>query len=137
MLFRIHRIWCRHRMVYTTLLVATVLLGLLSRRYPDQTPAWVLLYAGDSLWAMMVYWLSRLAFPWHSYKKSGLVALLFSVSIELSQLFHTPWLDAVRATRLGGLVLGFGFLWSDLICYAVGVAVGMAVERSIFKSTES
>lgn len=137
MLFRIHRIWCWHRMVYTTLLVATVLLGLLSRRYPDQTPAWVLLYAGDSLWAMMVYWLSRLAFPRHSYKKSGLVALLFSVFIELSQLFHTPWLDAVRATRLGGLVLGFGFLWSDLICYAVGVAVGMAVERSIFKSTES
>ncbi|MEN8216136.1 MAG: DUF2809 domain-containing protein, partial [Pseudomonadota bacterium] len=30
--------------------------------------------------------------------------------------------------RLGALVLGHGFLWSDLVCYSVGVAMGVVGE---------
>ena len=49
------------------------------------------------------------------------LALVFSYLIEISQLYHAPWIDAIRSTALGGLVLGFGFLWSDILCYTVGV----------------
>jgi hypothetical protein len=31
--------------------------------------------------------------------------------------------------RVGGLVLGYGFLWSDLVCYAVGIGAGVLAER--------
>ena len=40
---------------------------------------------------------------------------------------HARWI-AVRRTTLGGLVLGFGFLWSDLACYTVGIGLGMVLE---------
>jgi hypothetical protein len=58
--------------------------------------------------------------------------LAFAFVIEFSQMFHTPWLDALRAHRLAALVLGQGFLWSDLACYAAGIAVGIYVERSLW-----
>ena len=48
-----------------------------------------------------------------------------------SVLYHTPWIDSIRQTTLGGLILGFGFLWSDLACYAVGVGFGVVMERVI------
>ena len=54
--------------------------------------------------------------------------MAFSVAIELSQLYHAHWIDSIRHTTLGGLILGFGFLWSDLACYAVGVGIGVIVE---------
>ena len=46
----------------------------------------------------------------------------------MSQLYHAPWIDAIRDTLPGALVLGYGFLWSDLACYAAGVALGAGVE---------
>ena len=52
------------------------------------------------------------------------VAMLFSLDVEISQLYHAPWIDSIRRTTLSGLLLGFGFIWSDLACYAVGVAIG-------------
>ena len=61
-------------------------------------------------------------------EKCGL-ALAFLV--EISQLYHAPWIDAIRQTALGGLVLGFGFLWTDLVCYSVGVMIGVMAERAI------
>ena len=49
--------------------------------------------------------------------------------IEISQLYQAPWIDATRATRLGGLVLGHGFLWSDMVCYSVGIGVGALIAQ--------
>ena len=34
-------------------------------------------------------------------------ALLFSYAIEFSQLYQAEWINALRHTALGGLVLGF------------------------------
>ena len=59
----------------------------------------------------------------------AVLALVVSLLVELSQLYHAPWIDSVRQTTIGGLILGFGFLWSDLVCYAAGVGLGVALER--------
>ena len=56
------------------------------------------------------------------------VALATACGVEISQLYHAPWIDALRQTTLGGLILGFGFLWSDLVCYTVGVTSGVMLE---------
>ena len=50
-------------------------------------------------------------------------------TVEVSQLYHTPLLDAVRQTTPGALVLGQGFLWSDLVCYVVGAGAAARVDR--------
>ena len=41
-------------------------------------------------------------------KQVAHAALLFSFAIEFSQFHHAPWIDNLRATALGGLVVGFG-----------------------------
>ena len=48
--------------------------------------------------------------------------------MEFSQLYQAEWIDQIRATRVGGLVLGRGWVATDLICYAVGVGIGVVGE---------
>ena len=54
------------------------------------------------------------------------ISLALAFLVEISQLYHAPWIDSIRQTTLGGLVLGFGFLWTDFVCYSVGIATGVA-----------
>lgn len=86
------------------------------------------MYGGDALWAAMVFWLAALLLPRLRTPRLAGVALAFSYVVELSQLYRAPWIDSVRATRVGSLVLGQGFLWSDLLSYAIGVAVAAALD---------
>lgn len=127
----------RNRFLYLRLLVVTIVAGLASRHFPYSLPQWVQLYLGDALWALMVFLLLGFLF----YKKSTLwvviAALGFSYMIEISQLYHAPWIDALRANSLGGAVLGFGFLWSDLICYTLGVGFGYVMEKVFFKDNQN
>lgn len=107
----------------------TIGLGLASRRYAAALPAWVAAYAGDALWALLVFWLVGLGRPRWGRRRVAGVALGFAFVIEASQLYQAPWLNALRATTLGHLVLGQGFLWSDLLCYTVGVLAGVGLEQ--------
>ncbi len=65
------------------------------------------------------------------------MALAVSVAVEISQLYHAPWIDSIRQTTLGGLILGFGFLWSDLACYLVGVVLGAVIDVGIIAVKET
>ena len=67
-------------------------------------------------------------FPGLSAGRVAAAAGLFSLAVEVSQLYHTPWIDRVRQFRPAALVLGHEFLWSDLVCYGVGVGVGFLAE---------
>lgn len=118
----------RKRSVYGGLFVATILCGLLSRSSLTQLPGFLTEFAGDTLWAMMVFWMFCCIKPSMSTRLMAFSALVFSFGIEFSQLYHAPWADAVRATKLGGLVLGFGFKASDLVCYTVGISMGAAID---------
>lgn len=118
----------RNRYLYILLIGITIAAGLASRRYAHILPQWAELYMGDALWALMVYFIFGFLFNKKSVMVIALLAIGFSFGIEISQLYHATWIDAIRATRIGGLVLGFGFLWSDLLCYTVGVSVGVGIE---------
>ncbi len=106
-----------------------ICLGLLSRSKHIPLPAFIAAYAGDTLWALLVFLSFGWFFPARSTIHVALYAAAFSLGIELSQLYHAPWLDALRAHRLAALVLGQGFLWSDLVCYAGGIALGAVLEQ--------
>jgi hypothetical protein len=120
----------RNRILYSFLTLVVVLLGLASRHYFSEFP-FVRAYVGDGLWALMVFFGFALIFNRWSVRSVALAALLFSLGIELSQLYHAPLIDSIRSTRLGGLVLGFSFVWSDLICYSMGIAVGVLLETQL------
>ena len=104
-----------------------MILGLLSRKIND-LPKIIELYSGDILWALMVFLIIAFIFN----KKSTIFiiswAIILSYSIEISQLYHAAWIDAIRNTTLGGLIL-----WSDLVCYTIGIIVGAIIDIMINK----
>jgi hypothetical protein len=93
-------------------------------------PAAVRDILGDALWAMMIVWLVSAAAPGARLWTRGAVALGICYAVELSQLIHTPAIDAARATTLGQLVLGSGFDPRDLLAYAAGVAAAVFLDRT-------
>ena len=99
--------------------MAVVPLGLASA-FREHLPPLLAEYAGDTLWALLVFLSISAAAPGARLLHRSGAALFVSFAVEFSQLYHAPWIDALRDTTLGGLVLGFGFLWSDLVCYTVG-----------------
>ncbi|HEX8349044.1 MAG TPA: DUF2809 domain-containing protein, partial [Hymenobacter sp.] len=114
----------RNRKLYAFLILATVVLGLASRKLGAYLPAFLAAYAGDTLWALLVFWLIGFLFISQASRRVATMAAAFSFAIELSQLYHVGSLDQLRATTAGALVLGRGFLWSDLLCYATGIIFG-------------
>lgn len=129
----------RNRFFYGLLTAAIIILGLASRRKSIQIwlPEFISEYAGDTLYAAMSYFGLAFLFPKFPALKIAVTALIFCFAIESSQLYHAPWIDAIRQTRVGGLVLGFGFLWSDLLCYFVGVTISFLIETILIWRTES
>ena len=118
----------RKRIVYVGLVMATILLGMLSRSELVALPDFIATYSGDTIWALMVFFLGCAIFPKWRTRHIAIAALLFAFGIEFSQFYRSPWIDAIRQTTIGGLILGFGFKSSDLICYAVGVAIGTVID---------
>jgi hypothetical protein len=119
----------RHPLFWLALIALAAGLGIGSRRFASQLPGVVAAYAGDTLWALAAFLGIGLLLPRASTKQIAALAMSVSLAVEVSQLYHAPWVDAIRRTTLGGLVLGYGFVWSDLACYAAGVGLGILIER--------
>jgi hypothetical protein len=111
-------------LLYGVLALAVVAAGLLWSADFMPLPPWLSNNGGDALWALMVFLGFGFLLPRASTLTIALLALAFSWSIEFSQLYKAPWIDAIRATIPGKLVLGNTFAWPDLIAYALGVAIG-------------
>lgn len=121
----------RERSIYLISAVATIFLGLASRKYRQQLPQFVGEYSGDTLWALMMFLIVSFLLAGRPLLQRCSIAMILSFAVEVSQLYHAPWIDNIRSTTLGRLVLGFGFLWSDLVCYTVGIVFGAAIERCL------
>jgi hypothetical protein len=123
----------RNRFHYFIAGCLTVVLGISARRYAPFLPRVIGEYAPDTLWALMAFLGFGFLFPAWSTARVGTAALALSYVDELTQLYHAFWIDQLRSSWLGALILGFGFLWSDLVCYTVGVIVGSVFEIAVRK----
>ncbi|HGH7182002.1 TPA: DUF2809 domain-containing protein [Bacillus luti] len=123
----------RNRMLYAIFTIIVIVLGLSSRKFAFALPDLLNAYLGDALWALMIFTGFGFLFPKIETKKLTFISLLFCYGIEMSQLYHSPWIDSIRATTLGGLILGYGFLWSDLVAYTSGVGIGILLELKLKK----
>lgn len=120
----------RNRITYFVITIVVMILGLLSRKVPG-LPSFIESYSGDILWALMVFVMFAFIFNKKSTLSIVVYAIFFSYAIELSQLYHAPWIDSIRSTTIGALVLGFGFLWSDILCYTVGIAIAVVLDKVV------
>jgi hypothetical protein len=123
----------RHRAYLVVALVSTIALGLTSRKFPALFPAVLEKYPGDALWAMMVYWLVGLLAPAASVSKIALGALAISYADEISQLYQAPWINHIRATVPGHLILGSHFSWLDMLSYTIGIALVMPIDWRLLR----
>lgn len=119
------------RTIYFSAALITIGLGLLSRASFLDMPEFVHLYVGDALWALMVYWLVCTLKPNWDAKFRFIAALSFAFTIEFSQLYQADWINEIRNTTLGALVLGFGFKASDLAAYLIGVTLGHLINQKL------
>ena len=86
-------------------------------------------HGGDFLWTIAIYLALALLAPRWSPLKLFLFAFGISVAVELSQLIDVDWLNAIRKTLPGRLLLGAGFLWIDLLRYFLGAIVAVTIDR--------
>lgn len=124
----------RNRLLYGFMVLAVIVLGLCSRRMSNLIPGFLNTYLGDALWALMIFFAFGFIFRTIGTKKVALIAIAFCYFIELSQLYHASWIDSIRKTTIGGLVLGYVFLWSDLLAYAIGIGIGVIIELFLLKN---
>jgi len=123
------------RIIYLLLFAFFIWLALATRHHPQWFHPLVAKYGGDTIWAGDFLFFFRAIFPKANLLKLALFNYVFGVIDEVSQLWHTPWLDSIRHTTLGKLMLGLGFMWSDLECYAIGTILALGIAVLIDKLT--
>jgi hypothetical protein len=128
------RIVARRRLYSIAAVFATVALGLASRKFPWLFPPALGKYPGDALWAQMAYWSVGLVFPSASIARVATYALAASYADELSQLYQAHWINQIRATLMGHLVLGSSFSWLDMLSYTVGVGICVIIEALLLRT---
>ncbi|WP_342646099.1 DUF2809 domain-containing protein [Mucilaginibacter sp. CSA2-8R] len=114
------------RLKYLLCITAVIATGLVSRKITF-IPLWI----GDALWAVMIYLLMRMILIQIPIFKIATWSLAFCFAIEISQLYQAPCINHIRSTLIGHLVLGQGFLWSDLVAYTGGILTIAIVESML------
>ncbi|NJL57328.1 DUF2809 domain-containing protein [bacterium] len=112
-----------YRRIVLIALVATVPIGFACKYYQGWLDWWWNDYGAaifyEIFWILLAVWLLPRTKP-------GAIALwVFAITcvLEILQLWHPAWLQAVRATLVGRLLLGTTFSWWDFPHYAIGCAL--------------
>lgn len=119
------------RTIHAVAAAALIAAGLAIRAFKSDVPLFVFDYGVATLWAALVYCAAGVLFPLWPISAKFAVALLLSYCIELSQLYHAPLIDAIRANRYAHPILGGAFVSSNLVCYIAGVSCAALVEKTL------
>ena len=117
-----------NQFMYFIAIFLCIILGLASRMYSSNLSPLIAHNAGDALWAMMVYFGFRFLLVQKNMRTAITLSLLFSFGIEFSQLYQSDWINQIRNTTIGALILGKGFLLIDLVRYTIGILLAAFVD---------
>jgi hypothetical protein len=121
------------RVLLLSALALTIACGLALRRfgYEAHLPFTIVKYGGSILWGSMVYLLLASLRVTAKPGKIAVAAALIAIFVEFFRLVHTPWLDAFRLTTAGALLLGRVFSLWNILAYATGIAVALALDAAV------
>lgn len=114
--------------MYVALAIGTIAVGLTVHLHGDALGSTSRDVLGDIIWAAMIAWWVGAIAPGVSLRARIVTAVMICFAVELSQLYHTPSLDALRRTMAGRLTLGSGFDPRDLLAYILGVLAAASLE---------
>jgi hypothetical protein len=123
----------RNRFHYAIAIVMVVVLGFLSRRDPQILPAALGKYPGDALWSLMLFCGMGFLLPNQPVIFNGLTAFAIGCAVEFFKLDHAAWIEPVRETWAGRLMLGSVFSWKNIAAYAIGILIGGILEVGFCK----
>lgn len=112
-------------------IVVIVPVGFYSKYYRGPAAHWV----NDSFAGVFyeIFWclLFSLALPRTEPRKLAVGVLAGTCVIEFLQLWHPPFLEALRRTFIGVSILGTTFDWSDFPYYFAGSGIGWLWLRAL------
>lgn len=99
-------------------------LGLVAKFYRGPGQAWLNDAFGGIPYEM--FWMFLMAWFWPATKPVAIALTVFIATclLEFLQLWQPDWLQAIRATLPGRLVLGNTFTWGDFPYYVMGCLGG-------------
>ncbi|HSI09236.1 MAG TPA: DUF2809 domain-containing protein [Rariglobus sp.] len=129
-----HYFLIRSRPLYAATGAVVIATGFLWRSQLLPLPVSVAKYGGDAWWALLVFIGFGFFLNTASTLRIAVLAACFAGGVEFFQLYHAAWIDAVRATRAGHLVLGSTFNAPDFLAYAAGIVLGALTENLLVRS---
>ena len=126
----------RSRIRLSLCILVVIVLGLASRKFTIFFPQILGKYPGDMLWGLMLYFVVAFLKKDAPAARIAILTLLISAAVEFSQLIQVSWLNEIRHTVIGHLVLGTVFSWNDILAYMVGIVIGYLLDRILFKRPE-
>lgn len=122
----------RRRLLWLSIALAVIPVGLAARAMRGDTDASVFTafitdYLGDTLWAVMFFFLLAASLPRWRTSVLAAMTLLPTLGIEASQRYRGEPLATLRGFAPTRFLLGTNFLWSDVVCLIVGTLLASAV----------
>jgi Protein of unknown function (DUF2809) len=115
----------KKKVLYFLVFIFLTWLALATRNHKNWFCPLIVQYGGDTIWAAMFLFFLRIFFTKTNIVNLAITNFLLGAADETLQLYQAPWIQAIRHTKIGGLLLGFGFLWSDIICYFIGTLLSL------------
>ena len=122
----------RQRLVFLINILAIVPLGY-TIRFSHILPEYFHDAGGSIAYQIMWILLVLFIYPRANLRWTAIWACVGACAIEFLQLYQPPWLQAIRATLPGRLLLGTTFLWSDFPAYFFGSYLGWLWVRWLTK----
>ncbi len=100
-------------------------LGFALKLYTGPGQAWVNNSVAGA--AYVIFWCLAVFAVWPRRAATTRIVIgVFVVTgaLEALQLWHAPWLEAIRSTFTGRALIGTTFTWSDYAYYVIGCAIG-------------
>ena len=121
----------KYRVALLASLAIIVPLGFITKFYPGPGHNWL----NDAFGGVPyeIFWILLIAYlrPKASPLKISVGVCLMTCAVEFLQLWSPPFLQTIRLTSLGRLVLGNSFSWLDFPYYFLGSALGWGWVQSL------
>lgn len=115
---------------YTAIsLIIIVPLGFYSKFYNGLFTYWVNNSLGGVLYEIFWCLIIFLFLPKTNIHIIAGIVFVVTCILEILQLYHPPFLQAIRQTFIGKTLIGTSFVWSDFMYYLLGCSIGLLIMR--------
>ncbi|WP_294343881.1 DUF2809 domain-containing protein [uncultured Clostridium sp.] len=124
----------RNRITYFMCIIMAIILTIMIENYKNVLPLSIGNYLENVLKALIIYLFIAFIFKKISAINISVISMLICSCFSISNLCEIPWVDNIKNTSIGLFILGNSFVYTDLICYLVGVILGFVLEMLLLVS---